>query len=247
MQTCIWPSWCHCHSLNLASVKSRLVLPFWYWLARVVPEKGLLNGCVCVIPIDSSTRSSVHVSMLSIQAVRGLPRLRESGIVPCIISSSWCDHSMLASLLWRCRTVPSLSQLCYEPTHLFSLLSIQPTESFLVLSSQRHQDEFLHSSGRPEYTIVWLSSVVKCPCSSHLNDLTSDNPHISTPNLTISSPSSWTLPSCCILRIFQAPSLLHSCSCLSPCGNILVFFIMVDPVTNFRPCPGCSTGDADLV
>jgi len=27
MQTCIWPSWCHCHSLSLASVKSRLVLP----------------------------------------------------------------------------------------------------------------------------------------------------------------------------------------------------------------------------
>ena len=41
------PSWCHCHSLSLASVKSRLVLPFWYWLTRVVPEKGPLNGCVC--------------------------------------------------------------------------------------------------------------------------------------------------------------------------------------------------------
>ena len=31
----------------VASVKSRLVLPFWYWLTRVVPEKGPLNGCVC--------------------------------------------------------------------------------------------------------------------------------------------------------------------------------------------------------
>ena len=48
MQTCICPSWCHCHSLSLASVKSRLVLPFWYRLTRVVPEKGPLNGCVCV-------------------------------------------------------------------------------------------------------------------------------------------------------------------------------------------------------
>jgi len=28
--------------------KSRLVLPFWYWLTQVVPEKGPLNGCVCV-------------------------------------------------------------------------------------------------------------------------------------------------------------------------------------------------------
>ena len=46
VQTCIWPSWCHCHSLSLASVKSRLVLPFWYRLTRVVPDKGPLDGCV---------------------------------------------------------------------------------------------------------------------------------------------------------------------------------------------------------
>ena len=46
VQTCMWPSWCHCHSQSLASVKSRLVLPFWYWLTRVVLGKGPLNGCV---------------------------------------------------------------------------------------------------------------------------------------------------------------------------------------------------------
>ena len=48
MQTCIWPSGCHCHSLSLASVKSRLVLLFWYRLTQVVLEKGPLNVCVCV-------------------------------------------------------------------------------------------------------------------------------------------------------------------------------------------------------
>ena len=48
VQTSTWPSWCHCHSLSLASVKSRLVLPFWYRLTWVVPEKGPLNRCVCV-------------------------------------------------------------------------------------------------------------------------------------------------------------------------------------------------------
>ena len=47
VQTCTWPSQCHCHSLSLASVKSRLVLPFWYRLTRVVPDKGSLNRCVC--------------------------------------------------------------------------------------------------------------------------------------------------------------------------------------------------------
>jgi len=48
LQTCIWPSGFHCHSLSLASVKSRLVLSFWYRLTRVVPDKAPLNGCVCV-------------------------------------------------------------------------------------------------------------------------------------------------------------------------------------------------------
>ena len=48
MQTCIWSSRFHCHSLSLASVKSRLVLPFWYRLTWVVLEKGPLNGVVCV-------------------------------------------------------------------------------------------------------------------------------------------------------------------------------------------------------
>ena len=48
MQTCIRPSWCHCYSLPLASVKSRLVSPFWYRLTRVVLEKWPLNGCMSV-------------------------------------------------------------------------------------------------------------------------------------------------------------------------------------------------------
>jgi len=48
VQTCIWPSGFHCHSLSLASVKSRLVLPLWYRPTRVVLDKGPLNVCVCV-------------------------------------------------------------------------------------------------------------------------------------------------------------------------------------------------------
>jgi len=53
VQTCIWPSGFHCHSLSLASGKSRLVLPFWYRLTRVVPDRGPLNvcGCVCALTL----------------------------------------------------------------------------------------------------------------------------------------------------------------------------------------------------
>ena len=54
VQTCTRPSWCHCHSLSLASVKSWLDLPFWYRLTRVVVDKGPLNGCVCDLLINCS-------------------------------------------------------------------------------------------------------------------------------------------------------------------------------------------------
>ena len=35
--------------LSLASVKSRLVVPFRYRLTWVVLEKGPLNGCCCIL------------------------------------------------------------------------------------------------------------------------------------------------------------------------------------------------------
>ena len=44
--------------------------------------------------------------------------------------SSWCDRSMLASLLWRCLTVPSLLQLCSEPSHLYFLCCPRNPQNF---------------------------------------------------------------------------------------------------------------------
>jgi len=54
----------HCHSLSLASVKSRLVLTFWY---RLIPgwsrTKGRYTGvCVCVI-YATALCPSVHLSV----------------------------------------------------------------------------------------------------------------------------------------------------------------------------------------
>ena len=56
VQTCIWPSWCHCHSLSLASVKSRLVLPSCYRLRAYPfsPGKGAVKR-VCVLACVWST------------------------------------------------------------------------------------------------------------------------------------------------------------------------------------------------
>jgi len=60
VQTCIWPSCrCRCHSLSLASVKFRLVLPFWYRPTLLVPEKGSSNGCVCVCVVESAMISEI--------------------------------------------------------------------------------------------------------------------------------------------------------------------------------------------
>jgi len=56
VHTCIRPSCCHCHSLSLASVKSRLVLPFWDQPTWVVPDKGPINGCVCVCVAEFECR-----------------------------------------------------------------------------------------------------------------------------------------------------------------------------------------------
>ena len=53
VHTCIQPSWCHCHSLSLVSLKSRLVLPFWYcvcvclrWSASL--QWSLMCDCQCL-------------------------------------------------------------------------------------------------------------------------------------------------------------------------------------------------------
>jgi len=47
VKTCIWPSWCHCHSLSHASLKSRLVS---FLVPALLDSRGQepLNGCVCI-------------------------------------------------------------------------------------------------------------------------------------------------------------------------------------------------------
>jgi len=55
VQTCIWPSRCHCQSLSLAPVNPDWFylpgLPFWYLLTRVVPDIFQMSSktivCVC--------------------------------------------------------------------------------------------------------------------------------------------------------------------------------------------------------
>jgi len=68
VQTCIWPSWCHFHSLSLASIKSRLILPFSYRLTWIVPEKGPLNWCIFV----SFVVVNIRVEEVTLNDVRSI-------------------------------------------------------------------------------------------------------------------------------------------------------------------------------
>ena len=50
VQTCIWPSWCHCHSLSLASVKSRLAFTFLVPADPGSPgQRAVKSVCVCIL------------------------------------------------------------------------------------------------------------------------------------------------------------------------------------------------------
>jgi len=64
---CMWSSWCHYHQSSFASLKSRLVWPFWCRLIQVVLENRLLNRSLSVatgqhliqcIPLACSTTLS---------------------------------------------------------------------------------------------------------------------------------------------------------------------------------------------
>ena len=87
------PSWCHCHSLSLASVKSRLVLPSWYRLTRVVPDIGPLHGCVCVYMMH--VMWPIDTIYYRVQCVRYNKPLQTLPIIPTPTLAAWI---MLTSL-----------------------------------------------------------------------------------------------------------------------------------------------------
>jgi len=95
VQTCIWPSWCHCHSPSLASVKSRLVLPFYYRLTRVVPDIGPLNGYFLVLSVRWSTLSTTRC----VHACSSLPLARHVSRWMALLSCTAATDTSCS--LWR--------------------------------------------------------------------------------------------------------------------------------------------------
>jgi len=108
VQTCIWPSWCHCHSLSLASVKPRSVLSFWY---RLPPpgspgQRAVKRVCVCWL-------KEVDVALLKLYAesdasdlvptlMSCCSRLTDAGIADCAEWLSRCGRHHAVGLLRHC-------------------------------------------------------------------------------------------------------------------------------------------------
>ena len=161
VQTCMWPSWCHCHSLSLASVKSRLVLPFWYRLTRVVPEKGPLNVCVCVCVCVC-----VRVCVCVFEVARGHCDRRphhccmsHSDELPSANALSALQHHLSGTLsLSPLRTVTRLHYLNLDLKHICSppsMLLNCPVRQRL----RRHGNMALYKFCIVLYCIVlWLTS-----------------------------------------------------------------------------------------
>jgi len=108
VQTCIWPSWCHCHSLSLASVKSRLVLPFWYLLTQAVLEKAPLNGCVCVVFKFLLLHHYLMMAENQLWSVKSRPKtLNRLNVLLCDVGFWW--YGLIATVIgtwtsgnWQC-------------------------------------------------------------------------------------------------------------------------------------------------
>ena len=88
------------HSLSLASVKSRLVLPFWYQLTQVVPDNGPLNAHV--LHTYLRYRDSVDDTVEENSSIFSLIRMRW---LPSARACRQLNFAPTPVLNWRCRVM----------------------------------------------------------------------------------------------------------------------------------------------
>jgi len=172
VQTCRWSSWCHCHSLSLASVKSRLALPCWHRrLTWVVLEnraaKWMLLLVIKCFQHSLKTFARVVNSWLTIlSSLSCWPRF-----VTLTIWSHWpCYHADHPALCDDNAAVCSVQELL--PVVITVIITATPiltsTVSWHFTASQFIMHFlFLISSTLCTFVIfcVWLFSGIKTPAS----------------------------------------------------------------------------------
>ena len=138
-----------CHSLSLATVKSRLVLPFWYRLTPVVLDNGPLNGCVWGV-----NKISIYLS-IDISTCSGLMYIS----VPCLLVR--CSEQ---SLCWPRSLVVSTDPSVITVARPKSLTFTCP-----VLSSNSMFCGWKHAQTKSNNVIV--ASRLRTPVSASLASL----------------------------------------------------------------------------
>ena len=151
-------AWCFVLFCSLAVLHPRMATLWTYFLHLSLSFEVL---------IDSSTGSPFYVLMLSVEAVRVLPRLRAPGIVPCIISFSMQLPCFLMVWPWYADVLAltvsnsSLFTPAFLRTHSFVFFAVHETRRIFLspfISKASTQNVFLHSS--------WVCSFqVRRPCS----------------------------------------------------------------------------------
>jgi len=97
--------------------------------SRAGHTTNVLSPLISVILIDSFMMSPVHVSTLSIQAVRGLPHLHAPVIIPFIIS-------FYASLFALTVVTSSFLSPAFLRTHTLVFFAVYETHSIFCISKE---------------------------------------------------------------------------------------------------------------
>jgi len=136
---CIWSSWCHCVQkppTSLASFKSRLVSPLWYWLAQVVLEKRPLNGCSS--SSSSSSRRRHHHIYFPCLLLKWLHSTRcclEMWTVY-LWAGFWWVHRVEVVIWWSMtECMSSLVLFLVMPTQSSTFRSLKDTGSYHITSA----------------------------------------------------------------------------------------------------------------
>ena len=141
--------------------------------------------------------------------MRGLPRLRAPGIVPCIISffpgnslvSSWCDHSMLASFLALKVSNSSLFSPALLRTHSLVFFAVHETRriflSPFISKASRRVSFFTTTTTTTNYllrVLTRLRSVITLQHQFVGGGLDALLQHVEAKATRRQSPCSWVIP-----------------------------------------------------
>ena len=147
-QICMWPRWCHCHSLSLAPVT-----PDWFYLSgtgsRVVTDKWPLNGCcICLAvpligdvvlvvvlwrpalsaPVTALRWEPVNVHLIFSVSIQGGPKkvrpLRLKAHICLCLQNAWTNFHDF----WHCCTSVSAEHICWFQIHDFLYKVAPPGE-----------------------------------------------------------------------------------------------------------------------